>query len=695
MATGANESALGRVTTVTSGNVQLWNTKPKVDLMQSVRMSTEIASELEGWESSKTSYMRRVQPLLDKKTKELNQLFFDYVNSLRNILVDEGFSEEVQKKMLHEENNKFKKVRTQLFGQINNASVEVLSSEIDSRKNLLNIENKIIHIQAIFRGNQVRKKYKALLKTSRVRTQIAKETLETEQTYYNSIKMLVDLYVKPLEDASRTTGKEILNMKQINAVFSNIKLIEGVNKELLTELTERLSKWTPMKCVGDIFLRFAPYLKLYTQYINNYNLSSSTITQLPEQNPKLKEFMSQALNHAELKKLGQNALFNLLITPVQRVPRYELLLRELVKNTPDDHPDFKDVCSALFKMQDINKQINDSKRNSENLEKIVKVQQKLGAPNLVQPHRRLIKEGGMFKQKESIGGLMSDLIRSKLGYESDNTQLYLFNDCLVIARLASLGDFKFRSMYTLDRITVKSMEKSGKSNTFVLEIGSTHSDEESNIPLTLNKIEDAREWVKTINTTIQAYKDRKNTIKLDVPPAQQKRASLTFTSPPMSTPTTVSNYPTSTSSSYAPYAQPSSSVYTISTSSSNSTDSNFTVEPSTSTNFDSKFIKVMEDFEAIFKLQAELYQIPQFLELQPPHQLSALEAKYQNLKNNLVQQKNVNVELDKMLRQEKMLTSLYLLVKEGQKWIDNLNGFIATHYQYGSAEGDFAPHGTS
>lgn len=74
-------------------------------------------------------------------------------------------------------------------------------------------------------------------------------------------------------------------------MLTSSQLIEGVNKALLDDLEKRHVNWTPTTCIGDIFLRFAPYLKLYTQYVNNYNVSAASITQLTESKPKFREFL--------------------------------------------------------------------------------------------------------------------------------------------------------------------------------------------------------------------------------------------------------------------------------------------------------------------------------------------------------------------------------------------------------------------
>ena len=39
-----------------------------------------------------------------------------------------------------------------------------------------------------------------------------------------------------------------------------------------------------------------------------------------------------------------------LITPVQRIPRYRLLLKDIIKKTPEDHPDYPQLVQAEEKM---------------------------------------------------------------------------------------------------------------------------------------------------------------------------------------------------------------------------------------------------------------------------------------------------------------------------------------------------------
>ena len=58
--------------------------------------------------------------------------------------------------------------------------------------------------------------------------------------------------------------------------------------------------------------------------------------------PLVAVFSSCSCSHIAIK-----GIYALLITPIQRVPRYVLLLKELIKHTPATHPDHADLKKAL------------------------------------------------------------------------------------------------------------------------------------------------------------------------------------------------------------------------------------------------------------------------------------------------------------------------------------------------------------
>eukprot|EP00732_Lithocolla_globosa_P007358 Lithocolla_globosa_v1_NODE_9293_length_724_cov_3.796712.p1 type:complete len:137 gc:universal NODE_9293_length_724_cov_3.796712:455-45(-) len=106
------------------------------------------------------------------------------------------------------------------------------------------------------------------------RQRIVNELLETEQTYVATLLALKKYFMEPLKMSG------LLPSKMIPVVFSNLDDLVGVNTELLNQLTQRVgeTEWANSReCLGDVLLRLAPFLKLYTTYVKNYDQGIATV----------------------------------------------------------------------------------------------------------------------------------------------------------------------------------------------------------------------------------------------------------------------------------------------------------------------------------------------------------------------------------------------------------------------------------
>lgn len=87
---------------------------------------------------------------------------------------------------------------------------------------------------------------------------------------------------------------------------------------------------------------------MYFDYGANYDNAISTYNKLmkdPSFGPLLNTFRA-----ASGKPLS---LEHLLIMPIQRIPRYTLLLGELLKSTQPNHPDYEDLKKAIKSLEDV------------------------------------------------------------------------------------------------------------------------------------------------------------------------------------------------------------------------------------------------------------------------------------------------------------------------------------------------------
>jgi hypothetical protein len=94
---------------------------------------------------------------------------------------------------------------------------------------------------------------------------------------------------------------------------------------------------------------------------------------------------------ASVRSKGQN-LQSYAIMPVQRVPRYLLLLRELLKWTLDDHPDKANLDLALQHVDESARHMNAAIQMREASRELKQLQQQfIGSVDLLQRGRKLIK----------------------------------------------------------------------------------------------------------------------------------------------------------------------------------------------------------------------------------------------------------------------------------------------------------------
>jgi len=188
-----------------------------------------------------------------------------------------------------------------------------------------------------------------LQKMDKHRMNVAKELLATEETYLEQLTIMCDLLYKPL-----TTEKKyqhILSPDEIRTIFSDVEVIRAVNSSLCDTLKERIQNWTNWTKIGGLFVHMSDYLRVYVDYVKGYSKALELVSSMSESHPFRKFFRDQI---KEAPPVYANFNFeSLLIVPIQRIPRYKMLLMDLHKNMRPEHPDYQELEDALKKVGDI------------------------------------------------------------------------------------------------------------------------------------------------------------------------------------------------------------------------------------------------------------------------------------------------------------------------------------------------------
>jgi hypothetical protein len=255
------------------------------------------------------------------------------------------------------------------------------------------------------------------------------------------------LYIEPLREYVQNEEEKIIETKDIDIIFSNIEQIHSINAELLKELEDRLRNWQSSESnhdVGDIFLKLSPFLRLYLTYIKNYDKANTRIKSLMKSNKTFKAFCQERKG----MDLNRYDLTDFLIMPVQRIPRYILLLQELILNTPPTLKDYATCTTALKVLKDVATSVNGNMGDTESSHQLLKVQRsflKEGNIDIMAPGRKFLKQ--------STISIISPTRVKKIPYT-----LFLFSDILVIAKKNVLGNYQLKAHVALLVINVKDIE---------------------------------------------------------------------------------------------------------------------------------------------------------------------------------------------------------------------------------------------
>jgi RhoGEF domain len=248
---------------------------------------------------------------------------------------------------------------------------------------------------------------------------IANEILETESSYVNHLEALYEVYWIPLHS--------IISKKQHAILFSNFPTLLAINREFLRQLTDNIQGHeSEINVLGGIFSEFAPLLNMYSIYGKNFNAALETLKLLKKNNRRFAEFYKlQSKNPI----LNLQSFESILLMPIQRIPRYKLLLADLVKYTPADHYAYQQLERSLAQVSEVALGINETIRRHEKTLAMIEIQNSLSGFNedLLVPGREFIKRGVVMKVSRKA---------------HQQREMLLFTDCLMYAGLGT--DVLFR-----------------------------------------------------------------------------------------------------------------------------------------------------------------------------------------------------------------------------------------------------------
>ncbi|KAG5176461.1 hypothetical protein JKP88DRAFT_335179 [Tribonema minus] len=252
--------------------------------------------------------------------------------------------------------------------------------------------------------------------------QVLDEIVNSEETYVKHLRVLMKVFVNPLRawlndgkdkqpitaEVSLTTSNNHRRLTFLHVIsnfniscnfttcsgdlariFSNLEQLLAFNEQFLQSLQ---AEHAQKKRLGIVFKESASFFKMYSMYIVNYDEAMKRV-RLLEGSGEFRAFVRACELQEACRGLD---LRSYLIQPVQRVPRYKLLLAELLKHTKETHPDYANISMALSEITVVATRLNENARDHDRRQKVLDVQEQF-KENFVTASRYLVKEGSLRK----------------------------------------------------------------------------------------------------------------------------------------------------------------------------------------------------------------------------------------------------------------------------------------------------------
>lgn len=322
---------------------------------------------------------------------------------------------------------------------------------------------------------------------------VAEELLSTEKNYVNVLRLIDQVFQFRVDQENR--AHPMFPPETVQHMFSNIKSIYKFHNDfLLPQLQERIQNWELDPRIGDIMKNFAPFLKMYTEYVKNFDYAMDLIHTLQA---KVARFAAIINDIQRLDECAKLSLSHHMLSPIQRLPRYELLLKDYLRNLTEGNADYEDAKKALELVSTAANHTNDAMKKIDKFKKLLEIQESIyDTTDLVSATRELVREGRIVKISARSG-------------DHQERHLFLFSDLLLLCSIRLIPGplYRLRAKFMVENLQVMEGDNLETANTFYIR------DEDKSVELYTHAAEEKAAWLVALFDTMQEIMRRKASLK--------------------------------------------------------------------------------------------------------------------------------------------------------------------------------------
>ncbi|XP_052270328.1 active breakpoint cluster region-related protein-like isoform X21 [Dreissena polymorpha] len=175
----------------------------------------------------------------------------------------------------------------------------------------------------------------------RMRHLVVKGILESEKSYLHVIDQLVK--AKMFLQSLSIKPSHLIAPEDVTTIFYKMDEFYTIHKTFVSELEAKVKNWSDDQQIAEAVKKLVVYFKGYEEYVHNYQKALETIRKY-QRNEEARTLLEEQMENFKGESLK---LEDVLLKPVQRIQTNHLVLYDLIKHTPESHPDYLVLQKAL------------------------------------------------------------------------------------------------------------------------------------------------------------------------------------------------------------------------------------------------------------------------------------------------------------------------------------------------------------
>ncbi|KAI9248319.1 CNH domain-containing protein [Phascolomyces articulosus] len=264
------------------------------------------------------------------------------------------------------------------------------------------------------------------------------ELIYTEKDFVNDLLYLKKYWINPLLDEPIISEDQNDRDEFVDQVFWNIIEIYKINTALSQALQKRQAMGPDVYQIGDVMMNFAAKFEPFVRYGAHQVIGKHIFETEKSTNAEFAKFIQKTERLKISRKLELNGY---LTKPTTRLGRYNLILREVLRHTPEDHPDQENISKAMKIIANFLTIVNRETGKTESRHNLYLLEQRL-----INHRQADMLDLGLRAENRQLV-LKGALKKKGTGSESSDILLFLLDHYLVITKQKFISNNEYYKLY--------------------------------------------------------------------------------------------------------------------------------------------------------------------------------------------------------------------------------------------------------